>query len=149
MKIDLVICGEPVAQGRPKFSTAGGFVKAYDPKKSRSYKDYLKLAAADQMRGTAPLEGALALSVRVYRSMPGTIANSKKKSQLAESGVIRPTTKPDLDNYVKGAKDALKGICWRDDSQVVEYVPPFGKFYSAKPRIEVTVRHLISEDCLP
>ena len=27
--------GEPVAQGRPRFARRGGFVQAYDPKKSK------------------------------------------------------------------------------------------------------------------
>ncbi|WP_341532715.1 RusA family crossover junction endodeoxyribonuclease [Latilactobacillus sakei] len=34
----LTITGEPVAAGRPRFSSRGGFAKAYDPKKSRDYK---------------------------------------------------------------------------------------------------------------
>lgn len=135
--IKLVIYGEPVAQGRPRFSTAGGFVRAYDPAKSKDYKDYVRLAAASEMKGRAPYDGALALSVRVYRSMPKSF--SKKKQALAEAGKIKPITKPDMDNYIKGIKDALKSVCWKDDSQIVTYREPFGKFYSETPRIEIEV----------
>lgn len=49
------IYGEPVAQGRPRFSTAGGYPRAYDPAKSRDYKDYIRLAAAGEMKGQAPM----------------------------------------------------------------------------------------------
>ncbi len=35
MELTLIIPGEPCAQGRPRFSTHGGFVKAYDPAKWR------------------------------------------------------------------------------------------------------------------
>jgi Holliday junction resolvase RusA-like endonuclease len=140
--IKLVVLGDPVAQGRPRFSTRGGYVRAYDPKKSADFKDYIRLSAAEQMNGNPPLDGPLSLSVRVYRPLPSAIANSKKKSALAESGIILPTTKPDLDNYVKGIKDALKSICWRDDSQIVAYKEPFGKFYSETPRIEIEVHTL-------
>lgn len=133
----LTIYGNPVAQGRPRFSTAGGFARAYDPDKSRDYKDYIRLAAAKQMAGRPPLEGALSVSVKVYRPIPKNM--SKKRSAMAEAGEIRPTTKPDLDNYVKGIKDALKSICWQDDSQIVAYKEPFGKYYSATPRIEIEV----------
>jgi len=143
--LNLVIYGSPVAQGRPKFTTISGHARAYDPAKSRDYKDYIRLAAAEQMRGKEPLEGALALSIRVYRAMPGTLAKSKKKSALAEAGAIKPTTKPDLDNYGKGIKDALKSICWKDDSQIVAYKEPFGKYYSFTPRIEVDVTEADSE----
>lgn len=138
--ISLVIYGEPVAQGRPKFSTAGGFVRAYDPAKSRNYKEYIKLAAAEQMTDKTPLPGALALRLRVYRPIPKSM--SKKKAALAEAGILRPITKPDMDNYIKGIKDALKGICWLDDSQIVAYKEPFGKYYSNKPRIEVEIEQV-------
>ena len=140
MKISLVVYGDPVAQGRPRFSTAGGFVKAYDPAKSRDYKDYIRLAASAQMQGQKPLDGALTLGIRVYRDIPKSM--SKKRAAAAEAELLRPTTKPDLDNYVKGIKDALKGICWHDDSQVVAYREPFGKYYSKKPRVEVEVEQV-------
>jgi len=140
MPINLTIYGEPVAQGRPKFSTQGGFVRAYDPAKSRDYKDYIRLAAVEQMKDKTPLNGQLALSIRVYRDMPKSM--SKKNRPAAEGGMIRPTVKPDLDNYVKGIKDALKSICWKDDSQIVAYKEPFGKYYSVTPRIEITVEEM-------
>ena len=138
--IRLVIYGEPVAQGRPRFTTAGGFPHAYDPAKSRGYKNYIKLAAIEQMQGKTPLEGALALQLRVYRPIPKSM--SKKKAALAECGELRPITKPDMDNYIKGIKDALKGICWLDDSQIVAYKEPFGKYYSNKPRVEVEIEQV-------
>lgn len=74
----------------------------------------------------------------VYRSTPKSF--SKRKASLAEAGEIKPTTKPDVDNYLKGVKDALKGIIWRDDSQVVDVYAR--KRYSARPRIEVKIKEL-------
>lgn len=137
MIVQFTVFGEPVAQGRPKFSTAGGFPKAYDPAKSRDYKDYVRLAAAEHAP-KVPLEGPLGMVLTVYRSTPKSF--SKRKASLAEVGEITPTTKPDVDNYLKGVKDALKGIIWRDDSQVVEVYAR--KRYSARPRIEVKVKQL-------
>lgn len=137
MTIEFTVFGEPVAQGRPRASTQGGFVKLYDPAKSRNYKDYVRLAAASH----APpklLEGPVAIMLIAYRSIPKSF--SKKKSAAAEAGELYPVSKPDADNYLKGVKDALKGVMWIDDSQVVDaYVR---KRYSAKPRIEVKIREL-------
>ncbi|WP_217562733.1 RusA family crossover junction endodeoxyribonuclease [Paenibacillus sp. GbtcB18] len=132
--IQFTIYGEPVAQGRPKFSTVGGFTRAYDPKKSRDYKDYVRLAA-EKYAPPALLEGALGLAITAYRPIPKSF--SKKKSADAESGLIMPTSKPDADNYLKGVKDALKGIMWKDDSQVVDAF--VRKRYSNRPRIEVKI----------
>lgn len=135
--IEFTVYGEPVAQGRPRATTRNGFVQLYDPEKSRDYKDYVRLAAAKH----APpklLEGPLAVMVIAYRSIPKSF--SKKKAAAAESGVLYPTTKPDADNYLKGVKDALKGIMWVDDSQVVDVYTR--KRYSFRPRIEVKIRQL-------
>ncbi|QKE74751.1 RusA family crossover junction endodeoxyribonuclease [Arthrobacter citreus] len=136
-QINFTIYGEPVAQGRPKFSTFGGNVRAYDPKKSKEFKEYCKLAAADH-RPEQLLEGPLKLEVKVYKSILKSF--SKKKAIEAEQGILRPTTKPDVDNYVKGVKDALKSIIWKDDNQVVELT--VSKWYSNSPRIEVTINQL-------
>jgi Holliday junction resolvase RusA-like endonuclease len=136
-KIDLCIIGEPVAQGRPRFSTANGFARAYDPVKSRDAKSYVRIAAVSQMKGVSPFCGPVGLSLRVFRTMPKSF--SKRKQEAAERGDIMPITKPDLDNYLKLVKDALKGVCWIDDSAVVRYIEPFEKRYSVTPRIEITV----------
>ena len=78
----------------------------------------------------------MSLSVKVYRSIPKSF--SKKKHAAAAEGTILPTTKPDLDNYIKGIKDALSSIVWHDDNQVVEY-RNCAKLYSDKPRVVIEV----------
>ena len=54
-KIEFTISGEPVAQGRPRFSNRGGFVSAYDPAKSRNGKQHVRYAAKHAMEGEEPL----------------------------------------------------------------------------------------------
>lgn len=135
--IEFTVYGEPIAQGRPRFAVIAGHARAYDPAKSRDYKDYVRLAAAE----IAPpklLEGALAVAVKVYRPMPK--AFSKKKTAEAEAGLVRPTTKPDSDNYLKGIKDALNSVIWKDDSQIVDV--HVSKWYSQRPRVEVQIQNL-------
>lgn len=135
--IQFTVLGEPVAQGRPRASTFHGNVRMYDPKKSRDFKDIVKRVAQDY----APerlLEGPLFLEVKVYK--PSLKSFSKKKAQQAEEGVLRPTSKPDIDNYVKGIKDACNKVIWNDDSQIVDL--QVSKWYSEKPRVEVAVKQL-------
>jgi Holliday junction resolvase RusA-like endonuclease len=50
---------------------------------------------------------------------------------------IKPTTRPDLDNYAKLTLDALNGIIWTDDSQITEL--RLGKFYSITPSTMIKV----------
>jgi Holliday junction resolvase RusA-like endonuclease len=109
----------------------------YDPAKSRDYKDYVRLAASEHAPAEL-LKGPLAVMIVAYRSIPKSF--SKRKAALAEAGQIYPVSKPDADNYLKGVKDALKGVMWVDDSQVVDAFAR--KRYSHKPRIEVNIRQL-------
>lgn len=44
-ELKFTVMGEPCAQGRPRFSTLGGYVKAIDPAKSRNQKSYIKYLA--------------------------------------------------------------------------------------------------------
>jgi Holliday junction resolvase RusA-like endonuclease len=63
---------------------------------------------------------------------------SKKKRETALSGVSRPTGKPDLDNIAKLYCDALNGIVWKDDSQIVAM--QLTKRYGHEPKTIITVR---------
>ena len=132
-----VIYMEPVAQGRPRFAKRGQFMQAYDPKKSRDFKSMF-FAAAQQHRPERPIPRGtpVFLTVNIYRSIPKSF--SKKKQKLAEDKELRPTQKPDLDNYIKGIKDGMRDVFWENDSQVVD--TKSAKYYSINPRIEVEVR---------
>lgn len=133
--ISFTVYGEPVAQGRPRATTINGQVRMYDPKKSREFKDYVKLVASEY-RPEQLLEGPLYLEVKIFK--PSLKSFSKKKKAAAERGEVRPTTKPDVDNYVKSIKDACNKVIWKDDSQIVDL--HVSKFYSENPRIEIKVK---------
>ncbi|WP_309087269.1 RusA family crossover junction endodeoxyribonuclease [Domibacillus sp.] len=136
--IQFTVYGEPVAQGRPRAGKDwSGNTVLYDPAKSRNFKEYVKIVAA-QHRPAKLLEGPLQVKVKVYKPMLKRF--SKKKLAEAEAGILRPVTKPDVDNYVKGIKDALNKVIWNDDSQVVDLT--VSKFYSESPRIEVLVEEI-------
>ena len=139
MKIDLKVYGEPVAQGRPRFTTIHGVARAYDPAKSRNFKQWVRLCAIQAVKkieGFKPIENACVVDVTFYRHIPSSW--NKKKRIAADNGVIRPTTRPDLGNYEKGFYDALTGIIWVDDSIVTD--KHVKKRYTAGlARIEFTV----------
>jgi Holliday junction resolvase RusA-like endonuclease len=129
------IPGAPVAKGRPRISTRGGFARAYTPKKTVNFEARVALAAQQVMDGSEPLDGALSLFIDVHLPIPQSW--SKKKKEQASAHVIRPCSRPDIDNYVKAVFDGGNEIVWRDDSQIVELTSR--KFYSENPRIVVEV----------
>lgn len=137
--ISFTVYGEPVAQGRARAGIAySGNVVMYDPGKSRDFKKYVKLIAS-QHRPSELIESAVSLTVKVFRPIPNRL--NKKDHREAAEGILRPKSKPDLSNYIKGVEDALEGVLLKNDSQVVDYGDS-GKWYSDNPRIEITIKEL-------
>ncbi|OCT12614.1 hypothetical protein A8709_32915 [Paenibacillus pectinilyticus] len=137
--IQFTVYGPPVAQGRPRAGkTHSGDVVMYDPGKSKDYKRYVSLVAS-QNKPSQLIESAVSLTVKVYRPIPDSW--SKVKQRQALEGAMRPKSKPDLSNYIKGIEDAIEGILLKNDSQVVDYGKS-GKWYSDRPRIEIEVEEI-------
>ena len=64
---------------------------------------------------------------------------------LAEMGLIRPITIPDFDNLVKTYTDMMKDTLLYDDSLIIEGTSK--KYYSVKPRVEITLWYADKHDC--
>src|SRR5690625_5127181 len=109
----------------------------YDPKESREYKRYVSLIARQHAPKTL-LKGPLSVEMKIYRKIPKS--TTKKDRALISEGIKRPITKPDNTNYAKGIEDALNGIIYKDDSQIVDL--QVQKYYSDDPRVEVKIREL-------
>lgn len=135
--IKFIVYGEPTAQGRPRASSQNGKIRMYDPAKSADYKRYVGLIAS-QHRPSELITSAVSLTVKVYRPIPKL---SKVKHKQAVEGILRPVSKPDLSNYIKGVEDAIEGILLKNDSQVIDYGQS-GKWYSENPRIEIELNIL-------
>lgn len=127
--------GVPVAKGRPRMTTRGGFARTYTPAKTRSYEDAIRIEAALAMNGRRPVEGPVTLSVTAYVAMPKSLSRAKREAAI--DGVLKPITRPDGDNYAKAALDGCNAILFRDDSQVTDLIVK--KRYSADPRLVVTM----------
>lgn len=136
--IAFVIPGVPVAKGRPKFARRGNFVTTYTPEKTASYENLVKVKAEEAMNGRPMLEGAVAVVIWLYVTPPASW--SQKKQRAAIDGAIFPTSKPDVDNVVKGIFDACNDIVWRDDKQACDVI--VRKRYAATARATVQVKEL-------
>ncbi|WP_261806191.1 RusA family crossover junction endodeoxyribonuclease [Lapidilactobacillus luobeiensis] len=74
----------------------------------------------------------------MYRYLPKSGSKALKLRRL--NGDDRPTVKPDIDNYFKAVTDAVKGILWVDDNQIVESF--ISKYYSDDPRVELEITQI-------
>lgn len=136
--IRFTVPGAPIGKGRPRATTINGMDRLYTPKKTASYEGLVAHAAHEAMAGRAPMDAAATVTMDVLCPIPQSW--SQKKQRMAALGEIRPTTKPDIDNVVKGVFDGMNGVVWRDDVVVAELI--VRKFYSFSPCVQVVVRPL-------
>lgn len=137
-EVEIIVMGEPVAQGRPRFSQVCGHVTARDPEKSKSYKTLVRSEAQriyEMDKAFAPIDGPCCMMLTVGRSVPKSW--SKRKQAMAIKGELRPTSKPDLDNYVKGILDAINTVIVKDDSRVVGINAV--KRYQSNPGVDIVI----------
>ena len=59
------------------------------------------------------------------------------RQREAEAGLILPAVKPDADNLAKAICDAINGVVWKDDVQVVDLT--LKKRYSMQPGVAVRI----------
>lgn len=126
----------PVGKGRPKFARRGNFVSTYTPKKTTDYEEIIKKAAKNAMGSSEPLETPV--SCYFYISLPVPASYSKKRREACLTNSERPTKKPDIDNIVKCFLDALNGVIYQDDTQVVSIHAT--KVYGSIGMVDVLVR---------
>ena len=94
-------------QGRPRVGRGG---RVYKPEADRRYEAMLARAYAEA--GGGLVDGPVQVHVDVWRALP----KSRPKGTRSEPDTFRP----DLDNVAKSVLDALTGVAWADDRQVVE-----------------------------
>lgn len=134
--IVFTIPGTPVGKGRPKFARRGAFVTTYTPEKTASYENLVKVKAEEAMVGRELIAGAVAVTILLFITPPASWSNKKMLQALNHE--ILPTTKPDIDNVIKGILDAMNEIVWNDDKQVVDVT--IRKRYANTARATVEVR---------
>ena len=99
-------------KGRPRF----GQGRTYTDAKTEAAETSLAAHALHQI-GRPCLEGPLVLTIEVTVAVPASWPKRKRADALAH--LLRPMGRPDLDNICKLVGDALNGIAYRDDAQLV------------------------------
>lgn len=136
MKIEFEIKGKVKAKQSVKFTHAG--IK-YTPKDIVEYSNFVKMSFINAYPAWNIQDFAdkpLKAEISVYMPMPKSF--SKVKQEQALKGLLRPTVKPDCDNIAKNINDALNGIVYPDDKQIVSLT--VNKYYSENEFVKVCVK---------
>lgn len=114
MEWQFVVPGQPVPQPRVRVSTRGGFARAYVPARHpiHAYRQAVQAAAA----GRLPSSAYFALDIVAVFERPKS--HLTKRGLKADAPAFPPRV--DWDNLGKGVCDALTGLLWEDDDQVVD-----------------------------
>lgn len=134
--------GNPVPKGRPRSYRRGNTLGLYTPKETKDYETLIKFFAYPEMRGRGLLSGPINLQLNLHFSIPSSW--TRKKHNEALSLIERPTVKPDIDNVLKAWGDALNGVVWEDDKQIVEVM--VRKFYSKDPKAMAIISQIVISD---
>jgi len=130
------IPGAPQGKGRPRVTRGGKHT--YTPQKTKDYENLVKHSFMAKCGNMAPIETDVKMSLYIVYSV--TKSTSKKDRKLMLDGKIRPTKKPDIDNIIKAVADALNGLAYLDDKQIVELEAI--KWYGENPMVKVMIEEI-------
>ena len=131
--IYFIVPGDVVPKQRPRFTSSG---HAYTPKKTHDYEAKVKSAyLTEYPAGMAFKEGPIEIVLNVYFQIPQSFSKKKQEDLLLHH---YPTKRPDSDNLLKSVCDALNGVAYTDDSQIV--MATVNKIWSESSKAEITIR---------
>lgn len=138
--MEIIVEGEPKGKGRPRFTRTG---HVYTPARTREYEDLIAARALEAMEGRQPIPRDVPLRVTIVAVFGVPVSWPKKKRLAALQGVLRHTRKPDYDNVGKAVCDALNGIVFEDDCQIVS--GEVEKVYGPEPMLKIFIEELKEE----
>ena len=142
MEVIFTVYGEPQGKARPRVvcNRFTGKTVAYTPEKTKDYEETVKEAfreeAYNQRLNVCCPFGSKPIYIGITAAFRVPITTKRNKKEII-SGEILPTKKPDCDNIAKIICDALNGVAYDDDKQIVAL--KVTKIYSAEPRVLVWI----------
>lgn len=127
-----------VGKGRPRFVRQGGFVRTYTPPETKNAERKIASVCKSAMDvcSVGVFKGSVKLDVEAGYPIPKSTSKRLKQQMLDDE--VRPTVKPDADNVLKLVADALNGVMYKDDNQIV--MMSFEKRYTdTKPYLRISV----------
>lgn len=123
------IPGEPTGKARPRVTRWG----THNTEKTILYENLVKLSYQEQCGEYT--EMPLIARIEVYYGIPKSTPKKNIKPMLERK--ILPCKKPDIDNIAKIILDALNGVAYKDDTQVVSL--HVHKYYAETPEVQVAL----------
>ena len=128
------IPGKPRGKARARTVRQKGKSRTYTPEQTAMYEQAVQWtykAAGGPHFGESPV----AITIRAFFGVPKSASKRNRDNMLADA--IKPTIRPDADNIQKLICDALNGVAYEDDKQVVS--SSVIKMYAQYPCVHVEI----------
>ncbi len=114
--------------------------------KAHDWKNAVASVAVDTVDDGDWCDGLLRGPLRLMMvfTLPRPKSHFKKNGELTGRAPQYPTTRPDTQKLARGTTDALTGIIWHDDSQIVE--ERLVKRYGEPARCDISVTEIELKD---
>lgn len=123
MKYSFYFDGHVMPMQRPRVTRSG---MSYLPKETQKSKKEIANAFKEMYKDASPFTGPVSVEITIYRPMTKALAKkfdvATRHRRVLDVVTMSPATKPDIDNQVKTILDALEGMAYVNDSQVVDLV---------------------------
>ncbi len=130
--VSFTVPGNPQGKARPRFGNG----HTYTPAKTVMYENLIRACYRRMVKMLGhenPFQGQVQVYITAVYPIPKSASKKRRGAMLG--GKLLPTVKPDLDNVIKAVLDALNGVAYLDDSQIVSLSA--SKRYGITPRVEV------------
>lgn len=139
--MNFTIMGKPMGKGRPRFSRDGHI---YTPESTRVAEKNVREEFIRQNPGAKKFDRSIPVSVDVLAFFGAPKSASAAERKAISEGKTLHTKKPDADNILKLICDALNGVAWEDDAQIVEM--RCEKRYGVAPMVCVIVNEAMRDE---
>lgn len=109
-------------------------------RRAPEWKALVAAAAAQAMCGAEPLRGPLHLRVVVHAARPAS--HRDRHGTVRRGAPQHPAVRPDITKLVRAVEDAMTGIVYVDDAQIVEQHAA-KRYTLAAPMVQITVSELL------
>lgn len=138
-----VIEGKPQGKARARtfYNPKLGRVQSMTPENTVLYENLVKQSFTQQTAEDVRWFNKEPLVICITAYYPIPASTTKKDRQLIAIGKLLPTKKPDADNVAKVICDALNGVAYGDDTQIIKLVV-LKAYTEGQPRVQVYIEEI-------
>ena len=138
MEIRFWVPGEPKGKARARtfYNPRMGRMQSVTPESTMVYENLIRTCYRQAYDGRIADGIPVVVEITAFFDVPKSASKKRKAGMIG--GEIMPTKKPDIDNIAKVILDAMNGLVYHDDTQVIGLT--VNKLYGEEPGVMVCVR---------